>query len=302
MKKGVLIMAYGSPDKTEDIEAYYTDIRRGNAPSPAQLEELTGRYNAIGGSPLLQITMQQAMNLQNELGSDYQVYLGMRHWKPWILDAVAKMKDDNIEQAVGIVMAPHYSSMSIEKYIGKVQEAMQELNYNPDMKFVKSWHDQPLYIEALNQKITDALALFSEEEKKNIKVIFSAHSLPERIIEMKDPYKDQLLETSDLLARKAGIANWTFAFQSAGRTNEKWLGPDLLTVMDNLQAEGIKSVLVCAIGFICDHLEVLYDIDIEAQDQARKTGMHLERTQSLNADPLLAILFAQLVHEKINEK
>ncbi len=295
-------MAYGSPDNTADIEAYYTDIRRGNAPNPAQLAELTGRYNAIGGSPLLRITMQQAMNLQNELGDDYQVYLGMRHWKPWIIDAVEKMKNDNIELAVGIVMAPHYSSMSIEKYIDKVEEAKQQLDYNLDINFVKSWHNQPLYIEALNQKISKALELFSDSEKKELKVIFSAHSLPERIIEMKDPYRDQLLETSHLLAREAGINNWTFAFQSAGRTNEKWLGPDLLTVMDTLHEEGVRSVLVCAVGFISDHLEVLYDIDIEAQDKAKQIGMHLERTQSLNADPLLARLFAKLVHEKIDEK
>ncbi len=295
-------MAYGSPDKTEDIEAYYTDIRRGNAPSLAQLEELMGRYEAIGGSPLLKITVNQAMNLQDELGSDYQVYLGMRHWKPWILEAVAKMKEDGIEDAVGIVMAPHYSSMSIEKYIGKVEEAKAQLEYDLNINFVKSWHNQPLYIEALHQKIIKALSLFSEEEKKGLKVIFSAHSLPERILEIKDPYKDQLMETSELLAKKSGVGNWTFAFQSAGRTNEKWLGPDLLTVMDSLHEEGVKSVLVCAVGFITDHLEVLYDIDIEAQEKAEKMGMHLERTESLNADPLLAKLFAELVHEKIHEK
>jgi len=295
-------MAYGSPEKTEDIEAYYTDIRRGNAPTRPQLEELTGRYNAIGGSPLLQITIQQANNLQDELGNEYQVYIGMRHWKPWIIDAVEKMKEDGVDSAVGIVMAPHYSSMSIEKYIGKVEEAKEQLEYGLDIRYVKSWYNQPLFIEALQNKIAKALTLFSDTEKSRVKVIFSAHSLPERILEQNDPYYDQLLETSRLVAEKCGITNWTFAFQSAGRTQEKWLGPDLLTVMDTLHHEGDDTVLVCAVGFVADHLEVLYDIDIEAQAKARKMGMHLERTESLNADPLLAKLFAKLVHEKIHEK
>ncbi len=295
-------MAYGSPEKTEEIEAYYTDIRRGNPPAPAQLEELVGRYNAIGGSPLFRITMAQANNLQAELGNEYQVYIGMRHWKPWIIDAVAKMKADGIERAVGIVMAPHYSSMSIEKYIGKVEEAKEQLEYGLDMRYVKSWHNEPLFIEALQHKISKALKLFSDSEKSRLKVIFSAHSLPERILEQNDPYKDELLGTSRLVGEKCGITNWTFAFQSAGRTQEKWLGPDLLTVMDTLHSEGDDTVLVCAVGFIADHLEVLYDIDIEAKDKARKMGMHLERTESLNADPLLAKLFAKMVHEKIHEK
>src|ERR1700722_19681983 len=181
-------MAYGSPEKTEEIEDYYTDIRRGNPPAPAQLEELIGRYNAIGGSPLFWITMQQATNLQTELGSEYQVYIGMRHWKPWIIDAVAKMKEDGIDRAVGIVMAPHYSSMSIEKYIGKVEEAKEQLEYDLDIRFVKSWHDKHLFIEAIEHKISKALNLFSDLEKNRLKVIFSAHSLPERILEQNDPY------------------------------------------------------------------------------------------------------------------
>ena len=295
-------MAYGSPEMTDDIEAYYTDIRRGNPPTPSQLEELISRYNAIGGSPLFRITIQQAENLQEELGTGYQVYIGMRHWKPWIIDAVEKMKQDGIERAIGIVMAPHYSFMSIEKYIGKVEEARDQLEYGLDIQFIKSWHNQPLFIEALQHKISKARKLFSDEEKGKLKVIFSAHSLPERILEQNDPYQDQLLETSRLVAEKCGITHWTFAYQSAGRTPEKWLGPDLLTVMNTVHSEGNDTVLVCPVGFVADHLEVLYDIDIEAQEKAKKTGMHLERTESLNADPLLAKMFAKLIHEKIHEK
>jgi protoporphyrin/coproporphyrin ferrochelatase len=299
MKKGVLLMAYGSPDKTEDIEPYYTDIRRGMRPSPAQLEELTGRYNAIGGSPLLKITSEQAMSLQNELGNDYQVFMGMRHWKPWIMDAVEKMRQQGICEAVGIVMAPHYSSMSIEKYIDKVEEAKKQLNYPLEVKYIKSWHNHPLFIEALHHKIENALNQFSNEERKNLYVIFTAHSLPEKILENNDPYKDQLIETCELLAKKDHFKNWTFAFQSAGRTQEKWLGPDLLHVIDDLNDKGVKSILVCSVGFITDHLEVLYDIDIEGKNHAKKLGIHLERTESLNADVLLARLLAGLTKDKL---
>jgi ferrochelatase len=302
MKKGVLIMAYGSPNKPEDIEPYYTDIRRGNPPSPALLEELTGRYNAIGGSsPLLRITLAQADMLEKQLNDGTKVFTGMRHWTPWIHEAVADMQAAGIEKAVGIVMAPHYSGMSIAKYIGKVQEAKEKLNYNLDIRFIESWHDEPLYIEALKNKIDKALEKFSSEERRELVVIFTAHSLPERILAEGDPYKDQLMETSRLVAEKAGITNWTFAFQSAGRTQEKWLGPDLLHVIEEQKLKGVKSILVCSVGFITDHLEVLYDIDIEGKAKAREEGIHLERTESLNADPKLAQLFAEMVKKKFDE-
>jgi ferrochelatase len=300
VKKGVLVMAYGSPDKTEDIEAYYTDIRRGNPPTPAQLEELTGRYNAIGESPLLRISCEQAANLQNELGEDYKVFIGMRHWKPWIMEAVGHMQVNEIEKAVGIVMAPHYSSMSIEKYIGKVEEAKTQLSYDLDARYIKSWHNHPLFIEALVNKIDKALGLFSWAEKEKIHIVFTAHSLPEKILLDNDPYQSQLIETCELVAKKTGL-DWTFAFQSAGRTQDKWLGPDLLPVLQELHDKGSKAVLVCSVGFITDHLEVLYDIDIEGKQFANKIGMHLERTESLNADPLLAKLFAEIVRKKFDE-
>jgi ferrochelatase len=302
VKKGVLVMAYGSPDKTEDIEPYYIDIRRGMRPSPEQLQELTGRYNAIGGSPLLRITTEQANNLQNELGEAYSVFVGMRHWKPWILDAVQHMKQEEIEEMVGIVMAPHYSSLSIEKYIGKAEEANEQLNASMKTRYIKQWHNHPLFIEALNRKITKALEHFTEKEKEGLHIIFTAHSLPERILLENDPYKDQLIETCNLISKKSNLKNWTFAFQSAGRTQEKWLGPDLLSVMDELHKNGSKAILVCSVGFITDHLEVLYDIDIEGKVHAEKLGVHLERTESLNADPLLAKLFAELIREKFDEK
>jgi protoporphyrin/coproporphyrin ferrochelatase len=239
------------------------------------------------------------MSLQNELGDDYQVFIGMRHWKPWIMEAMEKMRQNNITKAIGIVMAPHYSSMSIEKYIEKVEEAKNQLKYPLEVNFIKSWHDHPLFIEALHKKIEKALDKFSDEEKKNIHVIFTAHSLPEKILENGDPYKDQLLETCELLAKKDHFKHWTFAFQSAGRTQDKWLGPDLLHVIDDLHGKGVKAILVCSVGFITDHLEVLYDIDIEGKNHAKNLGIHLERTESLNADILLAKLLAKLTKEKL---
>jgi len=295
-------MAYGSPDKTEDIEAYYTDIRRGNRPTSDQLQELMERYHAIGGSPLLRITSDQAASVQEELGSGYDVFIGMRHWKPWILEAVQSMKEQGIDEAVGIVMAPHYSSMSIEKYIGKVEEARAQVAPELHVNYIKSWHKESLFIEALNRKIAKALQKFSGHELEGLHVVFTAHSLPEKILLQNDPYKDQLLETSALVANAAGIKNWSFAFQSAGRTQDKWLGPDLLDVITGLRNNGVKAILVCSVGFITDHLEVLYDIDIEAQHYAKKIGVHLERTESLNADPLLAVLWADLVRKKFHEK
>ena len=301
MKKAVLVMAYGSPNKLEDIEPFYTDIRRGNKPSPELLHELTERYKAIGGSsPLLVVTVAQANGIAHELGDEYTAYVGMRHWTPWIPEALEQMRQDGIEKAVGVVMAPHFSGMSVARYIALVEDAKQKMGYSLEIEYIQSWYDHPLFIEALNEKIESTLQHFTEEEKAGLKVIFTAHSLPEKILENNDPYKDQLLETSRLVAEKAGINNWTFAFQSAGRTQEKWLGPDLLEVLHAEAEAGLKAVLICSVGFITDHLEVLYDIDIEGKAKAKELGMHLERTPSLNADPRLARLIADLVKEKIN--
>jgi protoporphyrin/coproporphyrin ferrochelatase len=302
MKRGVLVMAYGSPNAIEDIEPFYTDIRRGRKPSPELLEELTGRYMAIGGvSPLLKVTNAQAQSLYDNLITKYPVYVGMRHWEPWIKDAVTQMKQDGIEEAVGIVMAPHFSSMSIAAYIKKVEDALLVNEANIKFHFIKSWHNNPLYINALANKVKGAQALFNDEEKRDLTYVFTAHSLPERILLDNDPYKNQLLETCQLLADELHITNWQFAFQSAGRTEEKWLGPDLLESINEMTQKGVKSLLVCSVGFITDHLEVLYDIDIEAKNHVAQYGMHLERASSLNADPLLGKLFADLITNTFNE-
>ncbi len=296
--RAVLLMAYGSPNNLSEIEPYYTDIRRGRKPTPELLEELTGRYAAIGGSsPLLRTTLAQAKSLEAQIAG-YKIYVGMRHWTPWIREAIAEMKADGITEAVGIVMAPHYSSMSIAKYIENVEKAQELHQSDIKFNFIESWHDEDLYIDALIGKIAEAQLKFNEEERKHLHYIFTAHSLPERILAIGDPYKNQLLETCALIAGKMGISDWEFAFQSAGRTEEKWLGPDLLEVLDENVNKGIKSILVCSVGFIIDHLEVMYDIDIEARNHLAQKNVHLERARSLNDHPMLSQLFAQLIEER----
>ncbi len=299
-KRAILMMAYGSPNTLEDIEPYYTDIRRGRKPTPELLHELTERYKAIGigngNSPLLNTTIAQAENLEKATG--IPVYLGMRHWNPWIREAVLEMKNDGVDEVIGVVMAPHYSEMSIARYVQNVEDGMKLHGAEMNFSFIKSWHNHPLFISALNEKIDAAMELFNKDEEPF--VIFTAHSLPEKILLNNDPYKIQLLETCDLLSEMADIPQWSFAFQSAGRTEEKWLGPDLLEEIKKLSHEGVKSILVCSVGFITDHLEVMYDIDIEAKKYAADLGIHLERTASLNAHPLIAETIKDILEKDFN--
>ncbi|MDE0838456.1 MAG: ferrochelatase [Kiritimatiellae bacterium] len=288
MKRAVLILAYGAPNALEDVEPFYTDIRRGNKPPPELLEELMGRYRAIGGSsPLLGITQRQANALAERMGSDVAPYIGMRHWTPWIKDTVAQMSRDGIDDAVVLVMAPHYSSMSIAKYRALVDDANQALSKPMRIRFINSWHTEPAFVSSLAQRVRQAFEHFSAEERERLTVLFTAHSLPEKSLKDGDPYSEQLLETSRLVADAAGIKNWRFAFQSAGRTRDPWLGPDILTVLDELASEKQSAALVCVVGFVADHLEVLYDIDVEAIPHASGLGIHLERIEMLNDDPVL---------------
>lgn len=289
-------MAYGGPNKIEDIKPFYTDIRRGKEPTPEQLEELTERYRHIGGkSPLLEITTLQGNALQEALGEEYKVYIGMRHWEPWIRDAVKEMKEDGVEDAVAMVMAPHFSKLSVEKYMEGLEKAMAEENYSPNIRKIQSWNMHPLYLRGLEERIGEALNNFTPLERKELLMLFTAHSLPEKIKEWNDPYETQLIETSGALAESLKQERWSFAYQSAGRTPEPWLGPDILDAIEEAGAKGIKNILVCSIGFIADHLEVIYDIDIEARPAAEKLGIHLERARSLNDSFHLIEAFRQMV-------
>ncbi|MBJ6359822.1 ferrochelatase [Paenibacillus sp. GCM10012307] len=299
-KIGVLVMSYGTPESMEDVKEYYTHIRRGNPPSEEQLADLTGRYEAIVGGffPLRKNTDRQVAGLQaalDRLSPDtYVCYQGLKHAKPYIEDGVKQMREDGITEAVGIVLAPHYSTMSVGSYIKRANETAESVGVR--MNFVEEYHLHPKLIEALTARIIDGVGkLGSEPPAHDVTVLFSAHSLPERIIQMKDPYPEQLLATSRAVAEAAGVQNWQFTWQSAGRTHEPWLGPDILDTLQEIGQSGAKKVLAAPIGFVSDHLEVLYDLDIEAKAEAGKLGVQFERIEMLNTDPLYMEVLADSV-------
>ncbi len=287
----VLLMAYGSPDRLDQVEAYYTDIRRGSPPPPHLLEELLGRYRAIGGgSPLSRIVEEQRNAVEADLrqrGTPMPVYAAMRHIEPRIANVVARMASDGVERFVAIAMAPQKSS-NAAGYRRAVDGALAVIAATgatpPNVVFVESWHDQPRFVEALAATTREALARF--QDPAAVLVMFTAHSLPARVVAEGDPYPEELAATAALVARELGLARYTFSFQSAGRTGEPWLGPDILEEIRRLSAEGVTEVVIRPVGFVADHLEVLYDIDIEAQAVARAVGVRLERARSLNTDHL----------------
>jgi ferrochelatase len=302
---GVLVMSYGTPESMDQIKAYYTHIRRGSAPSPEQLHDLKSRYEAIVGGffPLRENTNNQLKALQDTLNREHPeyefiCYHGLKHAAPFIEDGVSSMVEDGITEAVGVVLAPHYSTMSVGSYVKRAKEKAAETRLN--IEFVMSYHLHPKLLEALTLRVKKALTLFADANAEEVKVIFTAHSLPEKILEMKDPYPDQLLATASAVAERVGITNWMFGWQSAGRTAAPWLGPDILDVLRKIHDdEHVKHVLLCPIGFVSDHLEILYDIDIECKNLAEQLGMHLDRTESLNTDPLYMKTLSDVVFEKV---
>lgn len=287
---GVLIMAYGGPNSLEEIPGYLADIRAGRPTTPAVLDEITNNYRQIGGkSPLLDFTQQQIDAVQAQLDPiKFRCYMGMRHWAPWIEEVVGQMIDDGITHAISLVLAPHYSKLSVAKYQAKIQDGLEM--YHGDIEFVNidSYHDAPPYIEALTNRVRDGLQRWPETERDDVHVVFSAHSLPVRIIKMGDPYDTQLRETAALVAAQAGLQEdqWSWSYQSAGRSPEPWLGPQLEEYVPELAAKGVKNIVSIPIGFVSDHVEILFDIDIEAQAAAREHGVRLERPPALNTDPL----------------
>lgn len=298
---GVLVMSYGTPEDMDQVEAYYTHIRGGRPPSAEQLQELKDRYEAIGGVfPLRKNTNAQVQALEEKLqssvtGVHFKCYQGLKHAAPFIEDGVRQMAADGIQEAVGLVLAPHYSRMSVGSYIQRARETAEELGLS--MSFIESYHLHPSLIQALVERAKETLARFDRDVQEDVRFIFTAHSLPEKIVEMKDPYPQQLLETSQTIMEQSGLPNkWQFAWQSAGQTPMPWLGPDILDVLKQIHAEeNVRHVIISPIGFVSDHLEVLYDIDIECQAVARQLGMHLERTRSLNTDPLYINTLADVV-------
>ena len=285
MKAAVILMAYGSPTTADDVPAYLADIREGRPVSQEAIEELTERYRRIGGrSPLDEITESQRAGLERELG--LPVLVGMKHWRPRIADAVEAALAGGVETIVGLVLAPHYSRLSIVGYRERLEDALRD---RAELIFVESWHVHEPFLEALAQRVRG----FDGH------VVFTAHSLPERILRDGDPYRDQLLETSRLVAERAAIADWSFAFQSASATGEPWLGPDILEELDRLAANGVRRVLVCPVGFVSDHLEILWDLDVEARERAAELGLELDRVESLNDDPAFLRALAGLVRQRL---
>ena len=283
----VLLMAYGSPDRLDQVEAYYTDIRRGSPPPPRLLDELLARYRAIGGgSPLSRIVERQRIALAHELagrGSPVPVYAGMRHIEPRIGEVVGRMAADGITRFVAIALAPQRSS-NAAGYRRAVDVALADLGDRaPAYVFVESWHDEPRFIEAIATVTREALARFPDPSTPT--VMFTAHSLPARVVAEGDAYPAELARTAALVGERLGLHSFTFAYQSAGRTDEPWLGPEILAEIRRLGTAGTTELVVSPVGFVAEHLEVLYDIDIEAQAVAREAGIRLERARSMNDDP-----------------
>jgi ferrochelatase len=283
MTTAVVLMAYGSPDRLADVPAYYADIRGGRPIRPELLEDLVDRYRRLGieeSNPLNEITEATRAALEAELG--LPVFTGMRHWEPRIAVAAERALAAGADTIVGLVLAPHYSRMSIERYREQLVDAVGD---RAELRFVERWGDEPGFVELLAGRVRGTGA----------HVVFTAHSLPARIVDEGDPYRDELLETARLVAEQAGLDRWSFSFQSESPTGEPWLGPDILDHLDELAAARVEAVLVAPVGFVADHLEIRWDIDVEAADRARELGIELDRIELPNADPAFVRVLAGLV-------
>lgn len=296
----VLMMAYGGPDKIEDVPDYLRDVRNYRPTSDELIHEIAERYEQIGGrSPILELTQAQASALQTKLNEDpegprWRVDVGMRHWHPFIKDVLAEMEGEGVTQVVGLVMASHYSRMSIGAYYKRVEAAESPIEVVP----IERWHLLPGYLDALANRVQDALQKFPEAVRKDVPVIFSAHSLPEKILEWDDPYPRELQETVAAVAERISPRPYTFSYQSAAMTPDPWLGPDVAETVERYAAEGKKHVLVAPVGFVTEHVEILYDIDVDFMHQAEKLGVQLERIEMLNDHPLMIAALADLVRAR----
>ncbi len=298
---GLLVMAYGGPDNLEEVGPYLMDVRGYRPTAPEIVEEVRERYREIGGrSPILERTQAQAEALESALNAQeagFKAFLGMKHWHPFIKDTLTEMCDQGIERAVGVIMAPHYSRMSIETYFKKIEEA----NSGIQVARIEDWHLLPEYLNALARRVRSALERFPDSGGAEVPIIFTAHSLPERILEWDDPYPKRLRESVDGVMKILGPHPHEFAFQSAAISKDPWLGPDASEAIKRYAAQGKRNVLICPIGFVCEHVEILYDIDIIYQDLAKKLGVHLERIDMLNNDSEMISGLARLVHNAAKE-
>ncbi len=296
---GLLVMHYGTPASTEAILPYYTHIRRGRPPTQELLDDLVYRYSMIGGpSPLTEMSERQAAEIQAGLkrrGVEAKLYIGTKHAPPFVADAVQQMAEDGIDRAVGVVLAPHFSSYSVAAYRKYAFDAREA--YRPEMQIgvLERWGTLPAFVDGLASRV---LVQLEGLELSETLVIFSAHSLPEKIVAGGDPYKDELLETSQLVADKLKLPNWTFAFQSASQTGEPWLGPDILEVIER-EAPNYKNITSCTVGFLCDHLEVKFDLGIEARDKCAELGVKFRLASTIGADPAVMDAVAGLAFQQL---
>lgn len=304
---GLLVMAYGTPTKEEDIEPYYTHIRHGRKPAPEELQDLKDRYKAIGGvSPLAKITEEQTKALEakvNELQDEYEfkAYIGLKHISPFIEDAVQQMAEDGIKEAVSIVLAPHYSTFSIKSYNERARKEAEK--HGIQITSVESWYKEPGFIQFWADGIRKIYDAMSEEERSKAVLIVSAHSLPEKILQHGDPYADQLQETADLIAEKAGIVNYEVGWQSEGNTPDPWLGPDVQDLTRDLYKEkGYRSFVYAPVGFVADHLEVLYDNDYECKVVCDELGVPYHRPEMPNTNPQFIQTLAEVVLRKVKSE
>jgi ferrochelatase len=289
-RTAVLLMAYGGPGSLDDVEPYLLDVRGGRPTSPELVEEIRQRYAAIGGrSPILELTRAQAAGVALALGDGFEVRVGMRHWHPYIRETVDDIVRAGHRRLIGIVMAPHYSGMSVGAYEKKLLEAVDG---RLEPALVRSWADHPRFLDAVADRVAQALPRFPSPAA--VQVIFTAHSLPQRILAAGDPYPDEVRASAAAVAGRRGLASWHLAYQSAGATAEPWLGPDAGDLMSDLAAGGHEAFLLVPIGFLCDHVEILYDIDVRYRALAEGLGVRLERTGSLNDDPGLAAALADV--------
>ncbi len=297
MTIGVLVMAYGTPSTPDDVEAYYTRIRYGRAPNPELLADLVRRYDAIGGtSPLAQRTADQVAALAAALADSspgaFDVRFGSKYEPPLLEETAEGFRRDGLSRVVGLALAPHSSAMSTDQYMARAREA---LGASVELVAVGAWWDHPGFLELIAQRVTEALSTVPAQRLATTEVLFSAHSLPEKILALGDTYPQQLRESARRAAALAGVSRWDVAWQSAGRTADPWIGPDILEVIRQKHAEGVTDLVSCPIGFVSDHLEVLFDIDVEAQGVAEAVGVNLVRTASLNADPRFIAVLADVV-------
>jgi protoporphyrin/coproporphyrin ferrochelatase len=285
---GVLVMAHGTPESLDQMNEYLALVRGGRAPSAELIAEMRSNYAAIGGrSPLTEITLAQAAALRERLGGTIPVVVGMRNWRPFISDAVVEASLMGVERLVGIPMAPQFSTLSVGKYVDAALAALPE---GLEFECIDPFYEHPGLVDAFAERLRESSPADGEDE-----VIFTAHSLPVRVSLAGDPYRDQVQATAAAVARRCGLDRYHLAFQSAGRTPEPWLGPDIGDLVRQLGAEGVRSVIVVPIGFVSDHTEILFDIDVQAAAAAREAGVRLRRTGSLNTSPRFIGALAELV-------